>query len=292
MFQGSMVALVTPMTSQGAVDYGAFERLIEWHLECQTDGFVILGTTAESPTITADERLKIIQASLRLLKGKAPVIVGTGTNCTQSTIALTRQAYDLGADGALLISPYYNKPTQEGLYLHHKAVAEAVPLPQILYNNPSRTACDLLPETVIRLSKFDTIVALKETVNDVVRFRRIVAEADLDLLGGSDGDALALMQAGGKGIISVAANVIPRAFRQFCQAALSGNDERAQQLQTQLAPLFEALFVEANPIPTKWALHELGKIDNGIRLPLTWLSKQQQAVVKQAMIDEEKTCVL
>ena len=291
MFHGSMVALVTPMMPDGAIDYEAFESLIAWHLDSGTEGFVVLGTTAESPTITADERKKTIQLARSLLEGKAPLIIGTGTNCTDRTIEMTAQAHELGADGALLIAPYYNKPTQEGLFLHHQAVAKAVPIPQILYNNPSRSACDLSVDTAIALSRFDNIVALKETVADVARFERIVAEADLDLLGGSDGDALALLSAGGSGIISVVANVVPKAFHKFCQAALSGDAVLAATWDERLRPLFDALFVEANPIPVKWALHELGKIDSGIRLPLTWLSEQQQAVVKEAMIDEEKLCV-
>lgn len=292
MITGSYVALVTPMTEAGEVDYAAYEHLLEWHLQEQTDGFVILGTTAESPTITATERLKIIQRTLAVVNKNKPVIVGTGSNSTQHSIEMTRQAYELGADAALLITPYYNKPTQEGLFLHHKAIAEAVSIPQILYNNPTRTCCDLLPETVKRISAFSNVVALKETVADVKRYEYILRETSLKLLSGSDGDALDLLCAGGHGVISVAANVVPRQFRELCHLALAGKEQQARALDQKLQPLFAALFIESNPIPTKWALQQMGKIGKGIRLPLTWLEPQHEAVIRQALTDEDIRCVI
>ena len=292
MFTGSYVALVTPMTVDGAIDYPAYEGLLEWHLQEQADGFVVLGTTAESPSITAAERLKIIQRSLAVVNKAKPVIVGSGSNSTQHSIEMTRQAYELGADGALLIAPYYNKPTQEGLFLHHKAIAEAVPIPQILYNNPTRTCCDLLPETVKRISALGNVVALKETVADVQRYEYVLSETSLKLLSGSDGDALGLLTAGGHGVISVAANVVPCQFREFCHAALAGSIERARELDNKLQPLYEALFVESNPIPIKWALQQMGKIKKGIRLPLTWLEPQHEGMIKQVLTDEDITCAI
>lgn len=283
MFSGSFVALVTPMKSNGDIDYEAFESLIVWHLNNHTDGFVVLGTTGESPTITASEREKIIQFTLSLVSKNTPVVVGTGGNCTAHTIELTRQAHQLGADGVLLITPYYNKPVQEGLYQHYAAIAKTVPIPQILYNCPGRTGCDLLPETMIRLAPYSNIVAIKETVHDLARYEKILQETRLRLLGGNDGDALELLQAGGHGIISVAANVIPKAFSELCCAALLGNWSRAQELDQYYQALFDILFVESNPIPVKWVLHEMKMIDRGIRLPLTWLSDSHQQQVKTVL---------
>ncbi len=292
MLEGSFVALITPMLEDGAIDYPAYERLIEWHLQEKTDGFVVLGTTAESPTITPEERVKLIQTTLTVVNKAKPVIVGTGTNCTQHTIALTQQAYELGADAALLITPYYNKPTQEGLFLHHQAVAKAVPIPQILYNNPSRTGCDLLPETVKRISELNNVIALKETVEDVKRFEYIVQETSLQLVSGTDAMNYDLLLRGGRGIISVVANVVPRQLSALCQLVYAAEFEKAQRLDQRLKPLYDALFVEPNPIPVKWALQQMGKIKEGIRLPLTWLTQQNEALVRQALTNEEITCAL
>lgn len=292
MFTGSYVALVTPMTDAGEVDFPAFERLIEWHLEQGTDGFVVLGTTAESPTITSAEREAIIKRSVALVRNQKPVIVGTGTNSTQSTITLTQQAKELGADAVLLITPYYNKPTQEGLFLHHQAIAKAVAIPQILYNNPTRTGCDLLPQTVKRIAALPNVVALKETVADVERYHVVLNETSLKLLSGSDGDALELLLAGGHGVISVAANVVPQQFHQFCWAALNGEVATAREWDVKLQPLFNALFIESNPIPTKWALQQMGMIERGIRLPLTWLEPQHEAAIRAVLTNEDIACVL
>lgn len=291
MFQGSIVAIVTPMTKEGQIDYYAFEQLIEWQLDNGTDGIVVIGTTGEAPAIGSDERKRLIKLAVAVADGKKPVIVGTGTNCTQTTIALTQQAFELAADAALLVTPYYNKPTQEGLYAHYTAVAKAVPMPQILYNVPSRTQCDLLPETVVRLSEHEHIIAIKETVTDVARFKKIVSETDLVLLGGNDEDAIELFEQGGKGVISVAANVVPQKFSQMCHAALNKDWDRARQLAQQLMPLMQALFVESNPIPVKWALHKMNKIQRGIRLPLTWLSSEHEQVLGDAIKNEETVCV-
>lgn len=291
MFQGSLVAIVTPMTVEGQIDYKAFERLIEWQLDNGTEGIVIIGTTGEVPAIGGDERKRLIKLAVSIVDGVKPVIVGTGTNCTQTTIALTQQAWELAADAALLVTPYYNKPTQEGLYAHYTAVAKAVPMPQILYNVPSRTQCDLLPETVVRLSEHEAVVAIKETVSDVARYQKIVAETELALLGGNDEDALELFEHGGKGIISVVANVAPKKFSEMCNAALANDWECARKLEQQLMPLMQALFVESNPIPVKWALHKMNKIQRGIRLPLTWLSAEHEQLLNDAINKEEAACV-
>lgn len=283
MFSGSFVALVTPMKSNGDIDYEALELLIAWHLSNDTDGFVVLGTTGESSTITASEREKIIRFTLSSVARKKPVVVGTGSNCTNHAIELTRQAHQLGADGVLIITPYYNKPMQEGLYQHYAAIAKAVSIPQILYNCPGRTGCDLLPETMIKLKPYSNILAIKETVHDLARYEKILQEADLTLLGGNDGDALELLQVGGRGVISVAANAIPKAFSELCRAALLGDWDRARELDKKYQPLFNTLFVESNPIPVKWALYEMRMIDCGIRLPLTWLSDFHQQQVKTVL---------
>ena len=283
MFSGSFVALVTPMHPNGDVDYRALELLIAWHLSNDTDGFLMLGTTGEAPTITAAEREKIIQFTLSLVAGKKPVVIGTGSNCTAHAIELTRQAHELGADAALLLTPYYNKPTQEGLYQHYAAIAKAVPIPQVVYNCPTRTACDILPETLIRLKPYKNIVAVKESVLDLVRYQTILQETNLALLSSNDCDALELFLAGGQGVFSVAANVIPKQFSEFCRAALTGDFARARELDAHYQPLYAALFVESNPIPVKWVLHEMKMIEQGIRLPLTWLSESHQQHVKTVL---------
>lgn len=273
MFKGSLVALVTPMQANGDIDWPSFDRLIGWHLDNGSDGLVVLGTTGESATVNPEERAGLIQRSLAVVAGQVPVIVGAGSNATSHTIDLTRQAMELGADAVLLVTPYYNKPTQEGLFQHFKTVADAVSIPQILYNVPGRTGCDLLPETVGRLAQVDNIVALKEATGDIDRLRDILAqELSLALLSGDDFTAVDFMLAGGQGVISVAANVVPKAFYDLCQAALSGQVASAREQDKRLQPLYEQLFTESNPIPTKWALSEMGLIPGGLRLPLTPLS--------------------
>ena len=285
MFHGSMVALVTPMQADGSLDYQALERLVEWHVASGTDALVAVGTTGESPTLSEREHCEVIRRVVEMAAGRVPVIAGTGSNSTREAIALTRCAMEGGADACLLVTPYYNKPTQEGLYLHFKAIAEAVPIPQILYNVPGRTACDLLPDTVERLSHIPNIVGIKEATGDLERAREIIARCGerLDFYSGDDGTALESILLGGRGVISVSANVLPREMHEMCAAALAGEEERARALDARLRPLHEHLYVEANPIPVKWALSELGRIPPGIRLPLTVLSEAHHEMVRQAL---------
>ena len=283
MFSGSIVAIVTPMQADGSIDYDAFVRLIKWHLTMQTDGIVVLGTTGESPTIHADERRRLIDLAVETVNDEVPIIVGTGANATDKAIELTQEAMEHGASAALLVTPYYNKPTQEGLYQHFKAIAEAVPLPQILYNVPSRTGCDLLPETAIRLSNFSNIVAIKEATGDLSRVDTFIeAECDLDLLTGDDGTALEFLMKGGKGVISVVANVVPQMFHDMCVAAVNGENLQAEQLDKQMRPLYKVLFAESNPIPIKWVMEKMGLIQGGIRLPLVKLSEKYHHDVRDA----------
>lgn len=284
MFQGSMVALVTPMHSSGSIDYLALEKLIAWHIEQGTDGLVILGTTGESVTIDFAERREIIQCALSCVKGRVPVIVGTGSNATQHAIEFTKQAMQLGADATLLVTPYYNKPTQEGLFQHYRAIAKAVAIPQILYNVPGRTACDLLPQTVARLSAFSNIIGIKEATGNVDRLKALKAlNIPMDFYSGDDFTALPFMLAGGHGVISVVANVVPALTAQLCKAALTQDLDTAKRIDAQLQPLARALFIESNPIPTKWLLEKMGFIQSGIRLPLTTLSAVHHAPVSAAL---------
>lgn len=285
MFHGSMVALVTPMQEGGALDGEALSRLIEFHVENRTDAIVAVGTTGESATVDEKEHCKLIRQTIDLVKGRIPVIAGTGANSTSEAITLTRCAMEAGADACLLVTPYYNKPTQEGLYLHHKAVAEAVPVPQILYNVPGRTACDMLPETVERLSGISNIVAIKEATGSIDRTREILDRCGdrLDIYSGDDATTLELMKIGARGTISVTANVAPAAMHDMCNAAMEGRLDEAEKINEKLDPLHKNLFLEANPIPVKWALYEMGLIPKGIRLPLTVLSEQYHEPVRQAL---------
>jgi 4-hydroxy-tetrahydrodipicolinate synthase len=284
MFQGSMVALVTPMRDDGALDRDALKRLVEFHIENGTDAIVAVGTTGESPTLDMDEHCEVIQLTVRHVGGRVPVIAGTGANSTAEAIELTRCAEEAGADACLLVTPYYNKPTQEGLYRHYRAIAEAVPIPQILYNVPGRTACDMLPETVERLAAIPNIVGIKESTT-VERVREVVARCGerLDVYSGEDAIGLECIVAGARGIISVTANVVPRPMHDMCWAARSGDVERARAINERLMGLHKALFVESNPIPVKWALKELGLIEGGIRLPLTPLSERHHDTLRIAM---------
>jgi len=285
MFHGSIVALVTPMTMEGGIDYASLQRLVEFHIENGTSAIVAVGTTGESATLDEQEHCEVMRRVVQMARGRVPVIGGTGANSTREAIALTRCAMEGGADACLLVTPYYNKPTQEGLYLHHKAVAEAVPIPQILYNVPGRTACDMLPETVARLAQVPNIVGLKEATGDLDRLRRIreLCGDAIDLFSGDDETALDFMLGGGRGVISVTANVAPRAMSELCAAALRGDRAAAMAINDRLMALHRDLFVEANPIPVKWALHEMGLIPDGIRLPLTPLSPRHHDTVRQAL---------
>ncbi len=285
MFHGSMVALVTPMKRGGELDYESLSRLIEFHIENQTDGIVTVGTTGESATLDEKEHCDLIRDTVDLVKGRVPVIAGTGANSTSEALHLTRCAMEAGADACLLVTPYYNKPTQEGLYLHHKAIADAVPIPQILYNVPGRTACDMLPETVERLSHVPNIVGLKEATGDLGRLQQILELCDnrLELYSGDDASGCDFLLQGGKGVISVTSNVAPQAMHDMCAAALAGDADKARQIDKTLALLHSNLFLEANPIPVKWALAEMDLIADGIRLPLTKLSEQYHEPVREAL---------
>ena len=285
MFHGSMVALVTPMHADGALDEDGLSRLIDFHLAHGTDAIVAVGTTGESATLDAKEHCHVIRRVVAMTGGRVPVIAGTGSNSTREAIELTHCARQAGADACLLVTPYYNKPTQEGLYRHFKAIAEAVPIPQILYNVPGRTACDMLPPTVARLAAISNVVGIKEASGKVERAREILdlCGDKIDVYSGDDGIAMEVILQGGKGVISVTANVAPQAMHDLCAAALAGDRERAMALNARLDPLHRALFVESNPIPVKWALYEMGLIPPGIRLPLTFLSEPHHDAVRQAM---------
>jgi 4-hydroxy-tetrahydrodipicolinate synthase len=285
MFHGSMVALVTPMNDDGSLDVPALRKLIDFHIECGTDAIVSVGTTGESPTLNMEEHGEVIRLTVEHVNGRIPVIAGTGANSTSEAIELTRFAEKVGADACLLVTPYYNKPTQEGLYLHHLAVAEAVRLPQILYNVPGRTACDMLPDTVERLSAVSNIVGIKEATGSLDRAREIIRRCGkaIDVYSGDDATGLDLMLLGGKGVISVTANVAPALMRQMCQAVVNDREMEARKINNTLMELHKKLFVESNPIPVKWALREMGLIKNGIRLPLTVLSSNHHSAVRAAM---------
>lgn len=285
MIAGSMVALVTPMDARGNLDWPALEKLVEFHLQQGTDALVVVGTTGESATLDVAEHVETIRRVVDQVKGRIPVIAGTGANCTREAIALTANAKEVGADACLLVTPYYNKPTQEGLYQHFRAVAESVAIPQILYNVPGRTVCDMLPETVARLSQVDNIIGIKEATGDIERGRQVLEQSKQGFLvySGDDATAVELMLLGGKGNISVTANVAPRQMKELCDLAMAGKAEEARALNDSLMPLHTQLFIEANPIPVKWALQQMGLIDQGIRLPLTWLSESHHPVVADAL---------
>ena len=285
MFHGSMVALVTPMHENGDIDEDGLARLIELHVAQHTDAIVTVGTTGESATLDEEEHCRLIRRTVELAAGRIPVIAGTGANSTREAVELTRCAMEAGVDACLLVTPYYNKPTQEGLYRHFRAVAEAVPVPQILYNVPGRTACDMLPETVERLADISNIIGIKEATGDLDRARAILecCGERLDVYSGDDATALELILLGGKGNISVTANVAPAAMHEMCTAALAGDRERAQAANRPLEELHRVLFVESNPIPVKWALHEMGLIPPGIRLPLTPLAEEHREPLRTAL---------
>lgn len=285
MFQGSMVALVTPMNADLSVDYDALGNLIEFHLAKGTQAIVAVGTTGESATLSHEEHRQVIHFTLDVVNKRVPVIAGTGSNSTTEAIELTAYAKTAGADGVLLVSPYYNKPTQEGLYLHHQAIAKAVSIPQILYNVPGRTAVDMKTETVARLSQLDNIVGIKEATGDISRVREILAQCKpgFALYTGDDATAVDFLLAGGLGGISVTANVAPQTLRQVYDLALAGDSRQAHALDSTLLGLHKYLFCEANPIPVKWALAQMGLIQPYIRLPLTPLAEFCQADLRQAM---------
>lgn len=286
IIQGSIVAIVTPMFEDGSVDWKGLEKLVEWHIQQGTNSIVAVGTTGEASTLSMAEHTQVIKEVIRVANKRIPVIAGTGANSTHEAIELTKEAKELGADAALLVTPYYNKPTQEGLFQHYKAIAEAVDLPQILYNVPGRTGVDLLNETVIRLADIPQIVGIKDATGDVARGQELLEGLDgkhMIVYSGDDATAYQLMGCGAKGNISVTANVAPKEMSQVCEAALAGDQVKAESLNLQVANLHNILFCESNPIPVKWALHEMGLIGTGIRLPLTPLAEQYRTSLREAL---------
>lgn len=285
--QGSMVALVTPMHDDGSVDDEALGALIDWHVAEGTSAIVSVGTTGESATLDHNEHCEVMQRTIEYVDGRVPVIAGTGANSTREAIELTAAAAELGAAACLLVVPYYNKPTQEGMFQHFSAVANAVDVPQLLYNVPGRTVADLLPPTVARLAVLPNIIGIKEATGEIERTRQIVNDCgdDFVVLSGDDPSLLACMRAGGRGVISVTANVAPGMMAGLCDAALTGDDKEADWLDQALQPLHAAMFVESNPIPVKWALKEMGRIGDGIRLPLTPLAEEHHGAVRAALQD-------
>ncbi len=285
MFSGSMVAIVTPMTAEGALDLPAWDRLLDFHLREGTEGIVVAGTTGESPALSVEEIEELTRRAVARCRGKLKVIVGAGTHSTAGTVARTRALSRLGVDAVMLVTPYYNKPPQEGLYRHFMAAAEASAVPVILYNVPSRTAVDLLPGTVARLARHPQIVALKEATGSLSRARETLnaCPPEFTLLSGDDATAIDWMSVGARGVISVSANVAPRRMREACKAALSGDLAKARAVDASLQPLHKELFVEASPIPVKWAVARMGLIGNAIRLPLVELSAAHHDTVLRAM---------
>ncbi len=285
MIIGSIVALVTPMHADDSIDWDALAHLIDLHIAQGTSSIVAVGTTGESATLDVDEHCDVIRFTVERSAGRMPIIAGTGANSTKEAIELTREAKSVGADACLLVTPYYNKPTQEGLYRHHMAIADAVDIPQMLYNVPGRTACDMKPETVARLCTHTNIVAIKEATGDLQRGRQILELCgdNLALYSGDDATAMELILLGAKGNISVTANVAPKAMADMCTAALAGDRERATAINTPLMDLHRDLFLEANPIPVKWAMQRMGLIGPGIRLPLTPLSEAFHQPVESAL---------
>ncbi len=293
MLSGSLVAIVTPMQAGGALDLAALARLIDFHVENGTAGIVIVGTTGESPTVDVDEHCRLIQAAIDHASGRIPLVAGTGGNSTAEAIALTRFAKSAGATACLSVVPYYNKPTQEGLYRHFSTIAEAIDLPLILYNVPSRTVADLSNDTIVRLAGIPRIVGLKDATSDLPRVvdlrNRLPAGREFALYSGNDDTALAFMLLGGDGVISVTANIAPRLVSQLCAAALAGDVAAARRINARLSNLNARLFIEANPIPVKWALSEMRMIHNELRLPLTPLAARHHEAVRAAL--REAGCI-
>jgi 4-hydroxy-tetrahydrodipicolinate synthase len=285
MIEGSLVALVTPMSDDGALDLDALRRLVDWHIAEGTDGIVIVGTTGESPTVSFDEHCQLIRTTVEQAAGRVPVIAGTGANSTAEAIELTECAKRAGAQAGLSVVPYYNKPTQEGLYQHYKKIAESVDLPLILYNVPGRTVADLSNDTALRLAEIPGIVGLKDATGSMERAADLLRRApkDFALYSGDDGSAMPFMLLGGHGVISVTANVAPRLMHEVCVAARAGNLSRAREINEKLLPLHSKLFVEANPIPVKWVCAEMGLIGHALRLPLTKLSDGLHGTLRDAM---------
>lgn len=286
MITGSIVALATPMHDNGDIDWENLDRLIEFHIKEGTDSIVAVGTSGESATLNQKEHCAVVERVIKTAAGRIPIIAGTGANSTSEAIELTQEAKILGADACLLVTPYYNKPTQEGLYRHHEAIAKAVDLGQILYNVPGRTAVDMLPETIARIAEIDQVIGVKEATGDLDRAKQVI-----DLVGnkiavysGDDATAYKLILAGGHGNISVTANVLPKKMAELCRLCLAGKAEEAEALNDELMAMHNVMFLESNPIPVKWALHEMGRMSAGIRLPLTPLAEQYRETLRNALI--------
>jgi 4-hydroxy-tetrahydrodipicolinate synthase len=289
MLQGSMVAVVTPMFDDGSLDLGALRALIDWHVDAGTDGIVIVGTTGESPTVDVAEHCLLIETTVEHVAGRVAVIAGTGANSTSEAIELTANAKALGVDACLLVAPYYNKPSQEGLYQHFAAIANAVDIPQILYNVPSRTGCDIHNDTTLRLANVKNIVGIKDATGGIERGTDLILRApkDFAIYSGDDATGMALMLLGGHGVISVTANVAPKLMSEMCVAAMAGNVKKACEINAKLFALHQKLFIEPNPIPVKWVLQQMGLIKTGIRLPMVNLSAQFHDVLHAAMRQAE-----
>ena len=289
MIQGSIVALVTPMDESGAVDKESLKRLVEFHIAEGTDALVAVGTTGESATLDEHEHCDVIKCVVDYVGGRIPVIAGTGANSTTEAINLTRLAKEAGADACLIVTPYYNKPTQEGLYLHYKAISEAVDIPQILYNVPGRTACDMLPETVGRLSHIKNIVGVKEATGDLSRVKKIrdLTGDDFAIYTGDDATSREFCLLGGNGSITVTGNVAPKLVHEMIMLAIAGDEETSLAIDKKLAALHKNLFIQSNPIPVKWAVAEMDLMGKGIRLPLTWLTEDCFDAVRDAMRQAE-----
>ena len=285
MITGSLVALVTPMHPDGEIHWEHLDRLVDFHIEQGTHGIVAVGTTGESATLDPEEHCRVIEQIIKRVDGRIPVIAGTGGNSTREAIELTTEAHKLGADACLLVVPYYNKPTQEGLYRHFRTIAEAVPVNQIVYNVPGRTACDMLNDTVIRLADIPNIIGIKDATGNIPRGSELIkaVEGRMVVYSGDDATAADLMLAGGKGNVSVTANVAPRGMAALCEAAIAGQADDVARINESLMPLHRKLFLEANPIPVKWALERMGMIGEGIRLPLTPLDEKFQSEVEEAL---------
>jgi 4-hydroxy-tetrahydrodipicolinate synthase len=285
MIKGSIVAIVTPMHADGSLDYPGLRKLIDWHIAEGTDGIVIVGTTGESATVSVEEHCELVKLAVEHSGGRIPIIAGTGGNSTDEAIKLTRHAKQVGADASLQVVPYYNRPTQEGMYRHFKAIAEAVDLPVILYNVPGRTVADMSNETVLRLTKIPNIVGLKDATGNLGRAAELLrlAPTSFAVYSGDDPTAMALMFCGGAGNISVTANVAPRAMHELCVAAMAGDTAKAIQINNQVIPLHAKLFVEPNPVPVKWAMAEMGLMPAGLRLPLAPLAAEFHDTVRAAL---------
>ncbi len=287
MLIGSLVAIVTPMSDDGNIDYSAFKKLIDWHVESGTKGIVVAGTTGESATLTVDEHTSLIEAAVAHAAGRVPIIAGTGANSTTEAIELSSHAKRVGASYSLSVVPYYNKPSQEGLYLHFRTIAEAVDIPLILYNVPSRTVADLANETVFRLAEIENIIGIKDATADMGRGSELISKTpeDFAVYSGDDASFLPLMMLGSQGVISVTANIVPKQMQEVCDAVQSKDFQLAKKINDRLHMLHNNLFVEANPIPVKWGLKRMGRIGEGIRLPLTSMNTQFEQIILESLAD-------